>query len=209
MIVALISSSPAFAEREKLLPENLLSDLDEKLKLADQELAELKPAVEKKSQELRDLIDKKVDEGFLELEALSKELNQKIQGLEQDLDTVLSDPQIQELKEFLATLDEQTITTMIDEIIAKLAARLGVTSEQLAQFETILRDELNKQGELLSRFLDQGAQAFDEFQQENDQLWQEIGNRLDEILTSDQMQEARKWKQEVEEKINTLFQEKK
>jgi hypothetical protein len=40
---------------------------------------------------------------------------------------------------------------MIDEIIAKLATRLEVTSEQLAQFETILRDELNKQGELLSR----------------------------------------------------------
>ena len=52
MMVALLSVSPAFAEREKLLPENLLSELGNKLKLADQELAELKPAVEKKSKEV-------------------------------------------------------------------------------------------------------------------------------------------------------------
>lgn len=209
MSVMLVSSSLTFAEQEKFLPDNLLSDLDKELKLNEEELSNLKPTIEKKSQELRNLIDKKVDEGFLKLDSLSKEVGQKIQDLEKELDTVLSDPQIQKVKEFLANLDEQTIETMFDEIIAKLAKRLEVTSEQLAQFETILRDELNKQGELLSQFLDQGGQAFDEFKQENDKLWGEIGQRLEGILNSDQMQEARKWQQEVEEKINKLFQEKK
>ena len=165
MSVMLVSSSLTFAEQEKFLPDNLLSDLDKELKLNEEELSNLKPTIEKKSQELRNLIDKKVDEGFLKLDSLSKEVGQKIQDLEKELDTVLSDPQIQKVKEFLANLDEQTIETMFDEIIAKLAKRLEVTSEQLAQFETILRDELNKQGELLSQFLDQGGQAFDEFKQ--------------------------------------------
>ena len=210
MVIAILwSSSDVLAQRKKLLPDNLLSDIDKELNLAKDKLSELDPIIEEKSDELLGFIDKEVDKGFLALDSLGKEVEQKVDGLKKELDGVLSDKNIQELTNFLDNLDENMIGTIRQEIINRAAKRLDLTPEQLEKVAPILGEALDKRGKLLEEFLKQGPGALDAFNVENDKLRKDLNARLAKTLTPEQMQGFEEWQTEVGGKIDKLFQEKK
>lgn len=209
IVIMFLSSSDGLAQRKKLLPDNLLSDIDKELNLAKDKLSELDPILEKKSDELLELVDKEVDKGFLALDSLNKEVEQKVDGLKKELESVLSDKNLQELANFLANLDENMIATIRQEIINQAAKRLDLTPEQLEKVAPILGVSLDKRGKLLEEFLKQGPEALEAFNLDNDKLRQDMNARLTKILTPKQMQGLEQWQTEVGGKIDKLFQEKK
>ena len=137
------------------------------------------------------------------------EVEQKVDAFKKELDTVLSDKNIQELANFLENLDENMIGAIRQEIINRAAKRLDLTPEQLEKVVPILGEELDKRGALLEKFLKQGPEALNAFNLENDKLRQDMNARLAKILTPKQMQGVEQWQTEVGGKIDKLFQEKK
>ena len=208
-LIVVLSVSAAFAERKDFSSEKLRAALNSKLQDAEQELSQAGDILEKRSQEFLDLIDKEVDEGFVKLDVFRKDLDRKVEGLKQDLGTVLDEEKLAELKDFFEHLDENVIASIQDELIAQLEVRLGVTSEQLKQLTPILREEFQKRSALLEKYLGQGLGQFEAYQAKNDQLWQGTLTRLKKALNTEQVQELERWRSELQEKIRRAFSEKK
>jgi hypothetical protein len=186
-----------------------LSDLGDKLKAADQELADVEMVLEQKGQEFEKLINKEVEEGMVKIDAFNQELNQEIEGLRSELKTKLSEENLQELKNYLDGLDDKVIDRIRQEIIAKLSERLKLSPEQVEQLTPILREEFQKRSALLEKYLGQGPGQFEAYQAENDALWQETLSRLQKVLTPEQVQELEAWRSELREKVRQAFAEKK
>ena len=209
ILSVVLSASAAFAEREDYNSEKLRAALKDKLQDAEQDLDQARDTLDKRSQEFLDLIDKEVDEGFVKLDVFRKDLDRKVEGLKQDLGTVLDEEKLAELKDFFEHLDENVIASIQDELIAQLEVRLGVTSEQLKQLTPILREEFQKRSALLEKYLGQGLGQFEAYQAKNDQLWQGTLTRLKKALNTEQVQELERWRSELQEKIRRAFSEKK
>ena len=131
ILSVVLSASAAFAEREDFNSEKLRAALKDKLQDAEQDLDQARDTLDKRSQEFLDLIDKEVDEGFVKLDVFRKDLDRKVEGLKQDLGTVLDEEKLAELKDFFEHLDENVIASIQDELIAKLEARLGVIQDAI------------------------------------------------------------------------------
>lgn len=199
---------PAFAEREDFESESLLSTLDKKVQLAKKDLAQAGTVLEKRSQEFLKLIDTEVEEGFVRLDAFTKELNVQVQALREDLSGVLSQQNIQDLKDYFETLDQEVIDSIHDEMIASLAERLDLAADKMEELEPIFREELQARYELLKHALEQGSEQLDEFEQQSEKLWQDMLTRLEDKLDSEQLEELRAWRGEMQEKIRRAFSEK-
>lgn len=208
MSVVLMSSA-ALAEREDFESGNLLSNLNNRLKLAKEELSQVGTVLEKRSQEFLKLIDKEVEEGFVRLEAFTNGLDLQVEGLREDLNSVLSQENIQGLKDYFENFDQHVIDSIHDEIIVRIAGRLDMTPEQVEKLRPIFREELQKRHELLGQYLAQEEDQRDEFEQKDEALWQETLTRLDGKLTPEQLQELQTWRSELREKIRKVFSEKK
>ena len=70
---------------------------------------ELEQALEQKSRELKVTINEQVEEGFVELESMSKKLDAASVEARSNLEKALNSEQVQELKTFLASIDEEAI----------------------------------------------------------------------------------------------------
>ena len=66
----------------------------------------LEQALEQKSRELKSTINEQVEEGFVELESMSKKLDAASVEARSNLEKALNSEQVKELKTFLASIDE-------------------------------------------------------------------------------------------------------
>ena len=68
-------SSPVFSAEGEFDADQMLSELEQQLQLSSDKLSKLKPALDAKSAELKKSINASVEKGFMELEALSGQLD--------------------------------------------------------------------------------------------------------------------------------------
>ena len=79
IVFLLFLSLSASADTTDFDTEKMLSDLEQQLRLSSEKFNEMKPeleqALEQKSSELKTTINEQVEEGFVELESMSKKLD--------------------------------------------------------------------------------------------------------------------------------------
>ncbi len=200
-----LTMGPGHASTDEFDAERLISDLEERLKVTSEELDRLKPVIEKQSRDLKNAIDKRVEQGFVELEAMSEELRASAAEAEARLNDALNSEQIQELKRFLAGLDEEAIEAAREAIVEELTKILELTQEQLERLRPILKEDLTKLSELLSRFARQTEKSFEQFQRDFEALRRESRRKLEDALDADQWQALERHYQELEERIRKAF----
>ena len=71
----LLSSPVIFRGVEEFDADKMLSELEQQLQLSSDKLSKLKPALDAKSAELKKSISASVENGFMELDALSGQLD--------------------------------------------------------------------------------------------------------------------------------------
>jgi hypothetical protein len=203
-----VTATGALAQEEKkpFSLDNLLSDVGTQLDLAGKELDNLKPVLEKKSQEFSSMIDQAVDQGFVQMDKFVDQAKATATDLEKQLDQVLADPQVQELKNFIENLDEKALEDVMDGLVNKMANEIGVTPEQLAQIGPALRQEFEGMGELLDKTLAQGVTALQDFKTESAELWKGVRGQLDDVLSEEQLQKADAVRSDLNEKLTHMFQ---
>lgn len=209
-LITVFGTALAFGEaeptaKERFSVDRLMEGLDKELQSLEQELSKLKPVVEQKSREFQQLIDTKAKQGFMELQSLSRELDDVVGGFQKELDNVLSDEQMQKAIGFLENLDGEAIAGIRDEILGRLEDRLKVAEGEWDKIRPVLEGELKKQGELLKNALQEGVAGLERFKGENGKLWEETSGKLDDVLNSDQMKSLEAWQGEVGRNIERLF----
>ena len=200
-MVALVLTSPVDADREQFDADKMLSDLESELKLSGEKLNKLKPALDTKSEELKKSIHESVDEGFMQLENLSTQLDAASKEAEAKLKEALSSEEIQQLKDYLNKIDGEAINQIRDELVAQLSEFLKLTEDQIAKVKPILEDSFNQLGEMLDQLAREGGKSLEKFKSQFDQLNQELKQKLRDNLNPEQIKSLDANREELRENI--------
>ena len=200
-MVALLFTSPVYADQEQFDADKMLSDLETQLNLSGEKLDKLKPALDAKSEELKKSIHKSVDEGFMQLENLTTQLDAASKEAEAQLKEALSSEEMQQLKDYLNKIDGEAIKQIRDELVAQLSEFLKLTEEQIAKVKPILEDSFNQLGELLDQLVREGGKSLEKFKSQYDQLNQQLNQKLRDTLNADQIKSLDTHHEELRENI--------
>ncbi|MDJ0956537.1 MAG: hypothetical protein QNI91_06760 [Arenicellales bacterium] len=200
-MVALLFTSPVYAEREQFDTDKMLSDLESQLKLSGDKLDKLKPAMDAKSEELKKSIHESVDEGFMQLENLTTQLDAASKEAEAQLKEALSSEEMQQLKDYLNKIDAEAINQIRDELVAQLSEFLKLTEEQIAKVKPILEDSFNQLGELLDQLVREGGKSLEKFKSQFDQLNEELKQKLRDNLNPEQIKSLDTNREELRQNI--------
>jgi hypothetical protein len=211
MLVAFLLISPASAGSNAFDTEKMLSDLEQQLQLSREKYNKMKPqleqTLEQKSRELKETVDKQVKEGFVELESMSKKLYAASDEAKRNLEKALNSDEIMQLKNFLASIDEEAIRDAREKLLDELTRQLELTADQLDKLKPILRDYMIQATELLEQFTKGGKRAFEEYREKYDVLANDAKESTKDILNSDQMKKLEEQlietRDRIEEKVFT------
>ena len=205
-MAAFLAGTPAYADMEEFDTEKMLTDLENQLKLSSEELAKLKPALDAKSKELRNSINKSVDRGFVELEALTSQLDAASKEAQAQLKEAFSSEEMQQLRDYLNKIDKEAIKQATDELVAQLTAFLKLTETQILELKPMLEDAFNRLGEMLSKLARQGNMTLEEFKNNYEALSEELRQKMESALDREQIKLFNQHRQELRENIEaSLF----
>ena len=199
-------SLSASADTTAFDTEKMLSDLEQQLRLSSEKFNEMKPeleqALEQKSRELKTTINEQVEEGFVELESMSKKLDAASVEARSNLEKALNSEQVQELKTFLASIDEEAIREAREKLLTELTNQLELTAEQLEKLKPVLRDYMVQASELLKQVSKDSSDAFKEYSKKYELLAKDAEAHMRDILDSEQMAKLNKQIEDVRHKVN-------
>jgi Spy/CpxP family protein refolding chaperone len=89
----------------------------------------------------------------------------------------------------------------VDQIMADMKTRLGLTEDQEARIRPILEDEFVKRHAIIEKYQGQGREARSSLRNELQQLRSTTDHRLEPILTKAQMEEYRKMQEEARQRM--------
>lgn len=204
-MAAFLAGTPAYADMEEFDTEKMLTDLENQLKLSSEELAKLKPALDAKSKELRKSINESVDRGFVELEALTSQLDAASKEAQAQLKEAFSSEEMQQLRDYLNKIDKEAIKQATDELVAQLTAFLKLTETQILELKPMLEDAFNRLGEMLSKLARQGNMSLEEFKNNYEALSEELRQKLESTLDREQIKSFNQHRQELRENIEALL----
>ena len=206
LLLSLILMPSASANNKVFDTEKMLSDLQQQLRLSKEKYEQMKPeleqALEQKSRELKSTINEQVEEGFVELESMSKKLDAASVEARSNLEKALNSEQVQELKTFLASIDEDAIREAREKLLTELTNQLELTAEQLEKLKPILRDYMVQASELLKQVSKDSSDAFKEYSKKYELLAKDAESHMKDILDSEQMAKLKKQIDDVRQKVN-------
>ena len=206
LLLSLFLFSSVSADSKDFDSEKMLSDLEQQLQLSREKYEQMKPeleqALEQKSRELKATINETVEEGFVELESMSKKLGAASVEAKSNLEKALNSEQVQELKAFLASIDEEAIRDAREKLLNELTKQLELTAEQLEKLKPILRDYMVQASELLKQVSKDSTDAFNEYSEKYQLLAKDAEARMKDILDSEQMNKLKQQIEDVRNKVN-------
>lgn len=205
-MAALLVTAPLHADEADFDPAKMLSDLEQQLRMTREQYEKARPEMEKamqeKSRELKASIDRQVDEGYLQLEAMSKEMSQASERLRKDLEQSLNSEQAQELKAYLEGLDRQAVEDATRKLLDELTVLLALTASQIEELKPVLRDYLDRASALLQEFIRDSSRTFEEYRREYEAAARELRDQLNDTLDSMQMEKLDRRLDEIKEKVH-------
>ena len=209
ILVAALVSMPASAREFDLevMLEDLESQLAKSLDDSSQRIEELQPALrsalDEKSQEINNQLEKSMDRGFVELESMNKQLREASESAIDQLDEVMSSDEVKELQSFLQQLDEDAVQESMSRIGAQLSEFLELTGDQLAELKPLVEEFIQQQSEVLQEFLKNSEKDFAKFRKELEKSGESVKQRMGDILSEEQKDKLRKHEEDISERIRS------
>lgn len=203
MGVLLVSGVAAQEPQDKrdFQPAQFLTDLRERLKLTEDQTAQIRPLIQEQVQNLRDLMEQYKTQGIAGRQSLQAEIQKFREEVKSKITPLLTDAQKQELQKYYEEIREKANETVKEGIVKNFADRLKLTQEQLKQVTPVLKENIEKRRELVEKFQEQGREAIKSFREEHQKLEEETAQRLKDLLNSDQLKELQELQEELKEKI--------
>ncbi len=198
--VSLLVSSASAADKE-FDSEQILSDLESKLKLSSEKLSRLKPAIDEKSAELNKSMHESVEKGFAHLHELSEKLDSVSKDAEKKAEEILNSEEMEKLKDYLGKIDEEAIKEMKDRVVADLSAILELTEAQVAKLKPILEDSYTQLNEIFTDLAKEGDKSWEGFKQQYEKFSGDLQEKLQDTLDKRQMEKLKKYNEENKVKV--------
>ncbi|WP_136809004.1 hypothetical protein [Desulfosediminicola flagellatus] len=198
--VLMLSVLPAYGTDE-FDTEKMITDLEQKIKLSQEKLEKLKPALDEKSTELKKSIHESIDKGFAELEKLSKNFETLSKDAEKKVQDVLTSEEMQQLQDYLKNIDKEAIQRVNETIIDEVSALLELTEEQVVKLKPMLDDSFNQLADLLNDVSRKGTESLGEFKTRYDEWAKDLQKKLKGALNNKQLDTLEKHNEELKVKI--------
>lgn len=203
----LLAAAPALGATDEFDTDRLIENLQEQLELSSDKLSELRPALDAKSRALKESIHQSVDQGFMQLDALTERLDTASKEAEEKLRSTLNSEEMQKLKEQLQKIDRDAIRETRDRLVAELAEFLALTEAQLAELKPALDSAFDELSTMLRSLASEGNRNLDQFRERFEQLTEELKQSLRNVLDGEQIELLETHRDELREKIQSeLFQ---
>lgn len=199
--VITVFATTCMASEEKFDSEEMLSEIEKQLHLSQEKLDKLKPAIDRKSAELKETIHEAVDQGFVQLDEATKNLDKISKDAEKKVQDFLTGEEMQQLKDYLNKVDEDAIREAKEQLVDKMTKLLELSEEQIASLKPIFEDGVQQLGEMLNDLAKEGSASLEKFKQEYETLSKEMHQRLEEQLNSDQLKKLEDYNMERKDKI--------
>ena len=187
ILAQVLLSSPVFAAEDEFDADQMLLELEQQLQLSGDKLSKLKPALDAKSAELKNSINASVEKGFMELEALSGQLDSATREAEAKLKEALSGEEMQKLKDYLGKIDRDAIASIQQSLVEELEKILRLTEDQIVKLKPVLEDAFRQLSEMLERLAHEGNKTLDQFREEYKKLNTDLKQKLVETLDGEQI----------------------
>ncbi|NNK96583.1 MAG: hypothetical protein HKP41_19725 [Desulfobacterales bacterium] len=202
----MLTAAASGIEGDEFDSEKMLSDVERKLQLSQKKLQKLKPALDAKSAELKRSIQESIDKGFIELEKLSKKLEDVSKDAEKQMEQALTSEEMMQLRDYLSNIDKDAITKAKETLILEFTALLELTEEQAEKLKPLFEDSFNKLAVMLDQLSEQGMKNWDDFKAKYDDLIKNLREKLQDILNNKQMESFENHSDELKKKIHkTVF----
>lgn len=198
--VSLLVSSASAADKE-FDSEQILSDLESKLKLSSEKLSRLKPAIDEKSAELKKSMHESVDKGFVQLDELSEKLEKVSKDAEKKAVEFLNSEEMDKFKDYLSKIDEKAVKEMKDKAVADLSAVLELTEAQVAKLKPVLEDSFTQLSEIFTGLAKEGNKSWEGFKQQYEKFSGDLQEKLQDTLDKRQMEKLKRYNEEHKVKV--------
>ncbi len=198
----MLSSPLTHAGKEDFDSDKMIADLEKELELSTKKLDQLRPALEDKSRKIEKDLEESLNKGYAEMQSLSGKLEEASRQAEKQLEEVLNSEEIQELKQYLASIDKEAIRQVQEELADALTEWLEMTEEQIASFKPALEESFRELGELLSALAAEGEKNLEAFKEQFDDLNNALKEKLEDSLESDQLEKLEQNREELKRKIS-------
>lgn len=201
VMLGVLYAASALAGEEEFDADKMLADLETQLKLSSDKLSELKPALDAKSAELKKSINESVEKGFMQLEALSGQLDAASKEAEKKLSEALNSEEMQQLREYLNNIDGQAMEEIRQQLVAELTEFLKLTEAQIQQLKPALEEAVDRLGKMLDELAREGQKSVEAFRRRYDQLSKELEQKIKDTLDSEQFESLHRHRDELKENI--------
>lgn len=195
----------SFADDKKFTSEKILTDLEIALQLESEQISQLKPTIEAKSEELKKSIHETVDKGFVELDELTAKLTEMSKNAENKVEAFLNSQEMQKLKDYLSKIDKEAIEEVKQLLVAELTEVLALTEVQLQNLKPVLEESMDKLVEITAELAKKGSDSWAEFKHQYEQLSREMKEKIKDHLNGEQMNKLKKYNEEKQEKIHQVL----
>lgn len=189
-------------EARELDSDAMISELNKRIELSREQWEKLKPVLDEKSRDLKKSIHESVDKGFVQLEEMSRELDSVSKETEAKVKAFLNSEEVQQLKEYLSTVDEEAIQEAKEQIVAELSAVLELTGEQIEKLKPVIEDSVNQLTTMVEELAKEGSRSWEEFKRRYEQLSKELHQKVEETLDDGQLEKLDQYNEEKREKIH-------
>ncbi len=202
LIFSALLTSPAFGEENKQFDtDKILADLEKQLQLSKKQIESLKPEIEAKSSSILESINGVIDKGFLEADKLTEQLSSVTQELEKSARELLTNEEVQDLREYLNSIDKEAIHQVKNSLVANLSEILQLTEEQASKVKPIIEESFEEISSLITQLITSGSNNLDEFRVKFDEISSNLLSKVKDILNKEQMEMLEKHNQDLKETI--------
>ena len=205
IILVSFAVSWAVAADKHFDSEQMLSDLESKLKLTAEQLADLKPAIDAKSVEMKKSMHEFVDKGFVQLDLLSEKLGKVSKDTEKQAEEFLGSEDMEKLKEYLSKIDEKAIEEMKNKVVTEFSAVLDLTVAQMKKLKPVLEESVTELADIFAELAEEGNRNWASVKQQYEQFSEELKEKLQDTLDKKQMEKLKKYNEENKVKVQQVL----
>lgn len=189
------------ADLKTFIADKVMSAVEPQLNLTAEQRTQLQVVIEMAVGEINKAIVAQAGLGLFDYQSLSRQLGAIAGTAEMRLTEFLDGQQMAEIKRYLAELTTKVVETVREVLFDQITTFLDLTPQQIERFRPIFLEEVARWSSLLDRF----RVTFEEFRSDFEALQKETSQKLEGILTDDQMRTLSETQQILRKKIRDLI----
>lgn len=190
--------------KQALEPENLLTILVQTLQLSPEEQQKITPVVDELSAGLGNIIDAWVEQGYIDLKEVSRQLLPVVEHFRVGVSEILDVEQLKLVEMRVAEFQNNGVELLRYLAINQIAAKLQITPEQLVQLRPIMHEHITRISQVIEEIAANPQRNREMLIGAYGEAAQILQNRLAPLLTEDQQEMVDSWLEQILEKILLL-----